>query len=484
MAALKLITILTLCVGCSAFLPQGNLRAQAPSASDVLQQPPVAPLAAPPATSAGVGSAFAATAAVSLAAAALALGAAQQRRQSAPRQGLTQCRVAGITFPITEKFDPLDLGNTDAKMERYTNVEIKHGRVSMIACLGYAIPEFFKFPGCEKFENGLGAFSTLPAEGWFQLFLFIGAHDALIKPREGGMGAYDFGLGTELLEGISDEELERRQTVERNNGRLAMIGIMGLMVQDGLFGKTPVALLRSDGWWGPSTDWFIKDIPICQIGVSWCAVKPRPQGPGITAMRSDLYNDAIWNKGADRSMNVKVLLGEEEMPKSPALPFLDYPEQLAGWVGGEKGFDPLGISFIFPTYYMRECELKHGRVCMLATLGWIATDLGARFPGEMFQSVSTIQAHDKMVELGLMQPFLATVGVVEVYGGWLWKNGQAGEIKRDAGDFFLGKKFLPKEEEKANEMRLKELENGRLAMLAFGGICTQAVLFQKTWPFM
>ena len=50
-------------------------------------------------------------------------------------------------------------------------------------------------------------------------------------------------------------------------------------------------------------------------------------------------------------------------------------------------------------------------------------------------------------------------------------------IPGDAGDYFFGKKFLPKEPAKEREMRLKELENGRLAMVAFGGICTQAALF-------
>ena len=31
-------------------------------------------------------------------------------------------------FPrLTDKFDPLNLGNTDAKLDRYTQVEIKHG---------------------------------------------------------------------------------------------------------------------------------------------------------------------------------------------------------------------------------------------------------------------------------------------------------------------------------------------------------------------
>jgi len=494
-----LLAIIGVSVPCSAFLPQGNLRSssQPPAAalrwSAEAQDDPIAMQQLAGTTAAGCSALF------GLTMAGAAMAALRASRRSLRAASRVECRVAGICFPVTDKFDPLELGSTDAKMERYTAVEIKHGRVAMIACVGYALPEFVKFPGCEKFENGLGAFSTLPVEGWVQLIAFIGAHEVLVKPRAGGMGSYDLGLGTELLEDIPDEELERRQTVERNNGRLAMIAIWGLTLQDFMFGKTPVALLKSDGWWGPSVDWFIKDIPICQIGSQWCAVKPAPRGPGITAMassqqrvaraqgvtamRSDLYNDAIWDKGSSRTQNVKVLLGEEEMKKSPALPFLDYPEQLEGWVGGEKGFDPLGISYIFPTYYMRECELKHGRVCMLATLGWIATDLGARFPGEMFQNVSTIEAHNKMVDLGQMQPFLATVGVCEIYGGWLWKNGQAGYIKRDAGDFFLGKSFLPKDEDKATEMRLKELENGRLAMLAFGGICTQAVLFGKTFPF-
>eukprot|EP00438_Fugacium_kawagutii_P010026 Skav212658 [mRNA] locus=scaffold1227:208964:209837:+ [translate_table: standard] len=61
------------------------------------------------------------------------------------------------------------------------------------------------------------------------------------------------------------------------------------------------------------------------------------------------------------------------------------------------------------------------------------------------------------------------------------------EVNRDAGDFFLGKQFLPKDpakERSEKDMRLKELENGRLAMFAFSGIVTQAALTGKTWPFM
>merc|ERR550537_184615 len=160
------------------------------------------------------------------------------------------------------KWDPLNLGSTDAKMDRYTVVEVKHGRISMIACVGYLLPTYFRFPGCENFKNGLGAFDSIPPEGWAQIFAFIGAHEIFVRPRQGGMGGYDLGLGTEIIEGVDAREIEWRQTIERNNGRLAMVGIMGLMVQDGLFGVDPLTYLIKEGWWGQPVDWLVKDIPI------------------------------------------------------------------------------------------------------------------------------------------------------------------------------------------------------------------------------
>jgi light-harvesting complex I chlorophyll a/b binding protein 1 len=44
--------------------------------------------------------------------------------------------------------------------------------------------------------------------------------------------------------------------------------------------------------------------------------------------------------------------------KSPAVPFLSYPGNLKGYVGDDKGFDPLGVSDFFPMDYLRESELK------------------------------------------------------------------------------------------------------------------------------
>ena len=50
-----------------------------------------------------------------------------------------------------------------------------------------------------------------------------------------------------------------------------------------------------------------------------------------------------------------------------------------------------------------QAELKHARVCMLATLGWVAVDLGFTMPEA--PKVSSLAAHDvtvwlKIPELG------------------------------------------------------------------------------------
>ena len=68
--------------------------------------------------------------------------------------------------------------------------------------------------------------------------------------------------------------------------------------------------------------------------------------------------------------------------KSAALPFMDAPDKLDGSLVGDVGFDPLGLSnLLWPVSWMREAELKHGRVCMLGVVGWIAVDAGLRVRG-------------------------------------------------------------------------------------------------------
>ena len=53
--------------------------------------------------------------------------------------------------------------------------------------------------------------------------------------------------------------------------------------------------------------------------------------------------------------------------------------------------------------WMRESEVKHGRFAMLAVAGWVAVDLGLRFPGEKFAAIpNSLAAHNLAVENGSM----------------------------------------------------------------------------------
>merc|ERR1719446_156920 len=82
-------------------------------------------------------------------------------------------------------WDPLGFSadKDEATFKRRRAVEIKHGRISMYATIGYIVPEYFKFPGYLspslglKFEdvpNGLAALSKVPLFGGAQIIAFAG----------------------------------------------------------------------------------------------------------------------------------------------------------------------------------------------------------------------------------------------------------------------------------------------------------------------
>jgi len=160
------------------------------------------------------------------------------------------------------------------------------------------------------------------------------------------------------------------------------------------------------------------------------------------------------------------------MSKSKALPFMESPAHLEGYVGN-VGFDPLGLSTPQNIKWMREAELKHGRMSMLAWTGYVAVDLGIKFPGEKYASLTSYTAHAATAKYELFL-LLLLVGTSETIGFTQIYNMMTGDDDRDAGDFgFDPLKLLAGNEE---QYKLAELTHGRAAMLAFSAVVTQSAL--------
>jgi len=168
----------------------------------------------------------------------------------------------GVQAPVGY-WDPLGLardGDADVFYRRRCT-EIKHGRVSMIASIGYIVPEYFKWDGYESnylklqfkdIPSGLAAFQKMPPQGWSQIFLFCGFCEVFaakqfptdppgkLSGQAVGYGPTYFGrLGIYKGDGIADPATKKRAlNAELANGRLAMFSIMGMLVQNGYIGST------------------------------------------------------------------------------------------------------------------------------------------------------------------------------------------------------------------------------------------------------
>jgi hypothetical protein len=132
------------------------------------------------------------------------------------------------TIAPTGFFDPLGLSNDidQATFDRYRTVELKHGRVSQLAVLGFIIPEVTRFPGdiapgvaFADVPNGYAALDAIPSLGWLQIVFLIGAVDYW-----GVLGDFEVGKLN-----LTPERLEERQLQELQHGRLAMIAVLELI---------------------------------------------------------------------------------------------------------------------------------------------------------------------------------------------------------------------------------------------------------------
>mmetsp|Transcript_45148 Transcript_45148/g.54717 ORF Transcript_45148/g.54717 Transcript_45148/m.54717 type:complete len:206 (-) Transcript_45148:125-742(-) len=147
-----------------------------------------------------------------------------------------------------------------------------------------------------------------------------------------------------------------------------------------------------------------------------------------------------------------------------------------------KNFDPLGLATLgseSTLAWFRAAELKHSRVAMLATTGYLVQAAGIHFPGMLshdisFESLSTMKPLDAwsaVPDEGKAQIYftilLAEI-ITEAKGTHYTKGGDLPTIVFPPIDFSeVDPAVLAKKQD-------RELNNGRLAMISIMSFCAAA----------
>ena len=144
--------------------------------------------------------------------------------------------------------DPLNLldGADEARFNRLRYVEIKHGRIAMLAVLGHIhtafgarVPGDIDYSGTSfaSIKTGIAGLTQIPQAGVIQIVAFIGFLELFIM-KDKGQGEFPGDLRNGMFEWKgTEEELLKKRAIELNNGRAAQMGILGLMVHEQLTGE-------------------------------------------------------------------------------------------------------------------------------------------------------------------------------------------------------------------------------------------------------
>lgn len=198
--------------------------------------------------------------------------------------------------------------------------------------------------------------------------------------------------------------------------------------------------------------------------------------------------------------------GSNTLLRSIAEPVMDNtpppPAPINGWVPDKSKpcyglpgaisplgyFDPLGFCNerdLVGVKRFREAEIMHGRVAMMATVGYL---IGENTPTIAYGFDTPTIANDQIPEVPgvVLFPFFLAINICEAY------RANKGWVEPGVGPLFtLREKYYPGDLgfdplglKPANgadfaSMQAKELSNGRLAMLAAAGMCVQELVNGK-----
>eukprot|EP00434_Breviolum_minutum_P043409 symbB.v1.2.038694.t1/scaffold6128.1/size22152/1 len=136
-------------------------------------------------------------------------------------------------------FDPLGFTAVDDEegFRKLRASEIKHGRLAMMASIGLVAQHYWKLPGFENLPSG---FSILGKEegviGLFALFLVSGCLENVWREDPSGTkepGNFGDPFGLQMYN-------EEMRTKELNNGRMAMISVLGIFAAEMASGQDAI----------------------------------------------------------------------------------------------------------------------------------------------------------------------------------------------------------------------------------------------------
>jgi hypothetical protein len=156
---------------------------------------------------------------------------------------------------------------------------------------------------------------------------------------------------------------------------------------------------------------------------------------------------------------------------------------LAGITAPMNFFDPLGFSTTVTAgklLFYREVEIKHGRVAMLAALGMLVGEVFHPLFGGNIDSPAAFAFQETPLQ-NFWPAVVAAIAIPETYSVFTFQNPslkgstqwtmKEDHMPGDLGFDPLGLK--PTDPAEFKEMQTKELNNGRLAMIAAAGMIAQ-----------
>merc|ERR1712151_1493404 len=147
-------------------------------------------------------------------------------------------------------------------------------------------------------------------------------------------------------------------------------------------------------------------------------------------------------------------------------------------------FDPAGFSTDIDKnklLFYREAEIKHGRICMSASLGFLVAEKFHPLYGGAIDVPSVYAGKDPRLSALWAAIFVASAGIEASTlsrGSWEWVGGD-NTLNEDAEPGYIGYDplgLLPSDPEELEEIQNKEILNGRFAMISLLGMVAEELV--------